>query len=98
MKARLIFHDKAIYPDGSIIEMTIWDLPEPISGSKHVLKYSLFYGVIGKRIIAYDNERGKGDHRHIGNSEEEYRFTTVEQLMMDFLNDVATERKKHERS
>ncbi len=28
MKARRIFHDKAILPDGAIVEMTIWQLPE----------------------------------------------------------------------
>lgn len=94
MKARLAFHDKAAYPDGAIIEMTIWEVTGPVTGSKHSLKYSLYYGVAGNRIIGYDNERGKGDHRHIGGREEAYSFTTVEQLMADFLSDVARERSK----
>jgi len=94
MKSRLAFHDKAVYPDGSIIEMTIWELSEAVSGSKHMLKYSLFYGISEKRVIGYDNERGKGDHKHICEHEENYVFTTVEQLIADFLSDVAKERSK----
>jgi hypothetical protein len=89
MRSRLAFHDKAVYPDGSIIEMTIWELQGAVSGSKHMLKYSLFYGIPGKRIVGYDNERGKGDHKHIGEHEENYLFTSVEQLVADFLSDVA---------
>lgn len=94
MKSRLSFHDKTVYPDGSIIEMTIWELSESVSGSEHYLKYSLFYGIPGNRIIGYDNEFGKGDHKHIGAHEENYLFTTVEQLVADFLSDVAKERSK----
>ncbi len=87
--ATRIFHDKAIYPDdGAIVEMTIWEVPDPVPGSAHRLKYSLFYGYPGRRVVSYDNERGKGDHRHRGDLEEPYTFTTVEQLVADFLADV----------
>jgi hypothetical protein len=34
------------------------------------------------------DERGKGDHRHIGNEEFDYVFTSVEQLLEDFRSDV----------
>jgi hypothetical protein len=37
------------------------------------------FGVEGGVHVRYDNERGKGDHRHIGEAEEEYRFTTIDQ-------------------
>ncbi len=94
MKSRLAFHDKAVYPDGAIIEMTIWELPAAVLGSQHRLKYSLFYGIPGTHIVGYDNERGKGDHKHTGKHEEAYLFTTVEQLIADFLSDVAKERSK----
>ncbi len=68
--------------------MTIWILPKPIKGSHHSFKYSLFYGYPGKRVVGYDNERGKGDHRHLDDREESYFFSTVEVLMADFLSDV----------
>jgi len=88
MKAVLAFHDKQVLPDGAIVEMTIWEVASPVVGSAHKLKYSLFYGVNGKRLIGYDNERGKGGHRHIEDRQERYVFKTVELLMADFLADV----------
>ncbi len=56
MNARRIFHDKAIFPDGSIVEMTIWQLPSPTPERPHGLKYSLYFGRDGKRLVGYDNE------------------------------------------
>ena len=88
MKARRIFHDKAPLPDGFIVEMTIWQLPEPSMERPHGLKYSLFFGREGRRIVGYDNEKGKGDHKHLDEKEVAYRFVSVEQLVADFLADV----------
>lgn len=88
MKAVLAFYDKQVLPDGAIIEMKIWQLPRPIRGSAHKLKYSLFYGFPGDRLVGYDNEPGKGDHRHFKGEEGVYLFSTVENLMVDFLADV----------
>jgi len=88
MKARLAFHDKQVLPDGLIAEMKIWEGLESVPGSRHRLKYSLFYGRPGRRLVGYDNERGRGDHRHIGSQEEPYSFTTPERLIEDFLADV----------
>jgi hypothetical protein len=94
MKATKAFYDRAEFPDGSIVEMRIWNLPTPLLGSEHRLKYSLFYGFPGIRIVAYDNERGKGDHKHLREKEEPYKFTSVELLIADFLADVGRERGK----
>lgn len=88
MKAKRIFHDKALLPEGFILEMVIWQLPEPSKERPHGLKYRLFYGRDGVRLVGYDNERGKGDHKHLVNVEMPYRFTTVEHLVADFLADV----------
>jgi Family of unknown function (DUF6516) len=88
MKARLLFRDRYLFDDGAIVEMRIWQVSEPVAGSTHRLKYSLFYGRPGKRVVGYDNERGKGDHKHLGDRQLDYRFTTVEQLVADFLGDV----------
>jgi hypothetical protein len=92
MKAVLAFHDKQVLPDGAIVEMTIWDVATPVAGSTHKLKYSLFYAAKDKRLVGYDNERGKGDHRHIGDHQERYVFKTVEILIADFLTDVSRQR------
>lgn len=76
------------------MEMTLWEVPDPVTGSGHRLKYSLFYGYPGKRVIGYDNERGKGDHRHLHGREQDYPFTSVERLIADFLADVQHERAR----
>jgi Family of unknown function (DUF6516) len=52
------------------------------------LKYCLFYGMSGMRLVGYDNERGKGHHRHIEDRQERYVFKTVELLIADFFADV----------
>ena len=98
--ARLILHRKRFFDDGSISEIRLWQVPAPVRGSAHGFKYSLFYGTSGERWIGYDNEPGKGDHRHCGEQEADYSFTSPEQLIADFLVDVASEqaRRKVERS
>jgi hypothetical protein len=91
-RARRRFHDKSVFDDGAILELTIWELPLPDPERPHGLKYSLYYGKDGERIVGYDNERGKGDHRHVLGREEPYTFTGPQQLIDDFLKDVARAR------
>lgn len=74
--------------------MKLWLVSNPVRGSSHSFRYSLFYGREGERIIGYDNEPGKGDHRHYANHEEPYPFTTPEQLVRDFLADVRAARRR----
>jgi len=88
MKAQRIFHDKTLLPDGSIVEMVIWQLPKASSERQHGLKYRLYFGFKGQRLVGYDNELGKGDHKHVGGIESRYKFTTIEKLVSDFLEDV----------
>ena len=92
MKAELLFHQRIDYDDGSIVEMVIWRVPAPVLPSRHRLKYSLFFGRPGVRDVGYDNERGKGDHRHFRGAESAYAFSSVEALMEDFWSDVRTVR------
>ena len=88
-KARLIYRAKLVYPDGAIREMVLWRLPAKTPDRPHGLKYRLYYGdAQGRCLVRYDNESGKGDHRHVGDREEPYRFSTVEQLIEDFQRDI----------
>ncbi|WP_448189361.1 toxin-antitoxin system TumE family protein [Azospirillum sp. sgz301742] len=89
MAAHLIVEDRVKFPDGAILTVRIWEVPHPVPPSTHRFKYSLFYGHPGNRVVGYDNERGKGDHRHLGDVETPYVFTTWESLLDDFLADVA---------
>ena len=88
MDAVPIARAKEVRDDDSIIEIVIWQLPEPLPPSTHTCKYRLYFGAAGISRVRYDNERGKGDHRHIGDEEFDYVFTSVEQLLKDFRLDV----------
>jgi len=94
MRAERLFRQRIDYEDGAIVEMVLWRVTSPVPPSTHGLKYSLFDGRPGTREVGYDNERGKGDHRHFEGVETAYAFTTVEQLMEDFWADVRTLRDK----
>jgi hypothetical protein len=87
-KAERLYYVKRRFDNGALIEIVIWRVPSPVVGSGHDLKYSLFYGRDGQRLVAYDNERGKGDHRHLGDHEEPYVFIDAKKLVEDFLADV----------
>lgn len=87
-KATKFYDVRRPFRDGTILQIRIWEVPEPIPPSEHRFKYSLFYGRPGERLVAYDNERGKGDHRHYGAREEDYSFTTIEALLAAFIADV----------
>ena len=65
------------------------NLPGPVLGSLHQFKYRLFYGTAARRAVGYDNERGKGDHRHLDGVEEPYTFVSLDKLLTDFEVDVA---------
>ena len=88
MQATPLARAKEVRDDGSIVEVVIWELPEPLPPSTHNYKYRMFYGLAGACRVRYDNERGKGDHRHIGDQEFSYAFASVEQLLADFQSDV----------
>ena len=89
--ARLLIDRKAVLANGAIIQIKVWRLSATTQERPHGLKYSLFYGRPGERIIGYDNESGKGDHRHYGHSEQPYDFTSLTQLIRDFEKDVRRE-------
>lgn len=62
--------------------------PAPVSGSPHPFKYRLALVVDEICVLRYDNEAGKGDHKHLSAHEVPYNFTTLDQLVDDFCADV----------
>ena len=96
MKATLIARTRVVYSADSFAELVLWRVPSPVSGSAHGFKYRLAYVVAAVCVVRYDNEIGKGDHCHFGAAENPYRFTTPDQLMVDFQKDIA--RWNHENS
>ena len=92
MKATLITRFKDLTPEGDVIELVVWRVPEPVPPSEHGFKYRAAYAVGGVRMVGFDNERGKGDHCHIQGRERPYRFVSVEQLVEDFIAAVEAAR------
>lgn len=90
MPATLIERRKETWPNGLTIEIVIWAVVPPVAGSVHGYKYRLYAGRNGSTLVRYDNEAGKGDHKHVGPDECEanYTFVTVSQLIRDFLADI----------
>ncbi len=68
--------------------MVVWHVPNSVDPSQHNFKYSLVMIENGVRVIGFDNERGKGDHFHLGEQEFEYSFISIEQLIEDFWSEV----------
>lgn len=87
MKAKEVFRTRDRYREG-FIEAVVWHVPEPVPPAVHHFKYRLVYIVSGKRVVGYDNERGKGDHKHVGGREYPYHFISPQQLIADFMTDV----------
>jgi len=88
MKAVKLISTRVIYSESAFAELVLWHLPEPLAGCSHEFKYRLAYVVRGECVLRYDNEAGKGDHRHFNEKQSTYRFTTPEQLVADFQRDI----------
>ena len=93
MQAELITRFKDLTAEADVIELVVWRLPRPVPPSTHGFKYRAAYVVGGVRVLGYDNERGKGDHRHLGGRELPYTFTSVDQLVEDFIVAVDAARR-----
>ena len=96
MKAVELICTRIVYSELAFADLVLWRLPKPLDGSFHEFKYRLAYIVRGECVLRYDNETGKGDHRHFCGEENSYIFTTPEQLVADFQKDI--ERWNHENS
>lgn len=88
MPATRIIDSKQVWPDGSIVQMVVWQLPSPSRERPHGFKYRLYCGREGQCLVRYDNETGKGDHKHLGENELRYRFSSLRQLIQDFRADI----------
>lgn len=95
MNAELITRFRNVSKHGAIIEMVVWRLLTPIPPSVHVYKYRLVYVIDGRRVIGFDNERGKGDHIHKDDQQIPYKFIDVDKLIDDFIQEVEAWQNAH---
>jgi len=94
MKAESLYHDRIQYADTAFADVVVWQVPNPVQGCSHCYKYRLAYVVDGHCVIRYDNERGKGDHRHHDGMETPIDFVGLSELLSDFFADI--DRWNHE--
>lgn len=92
MNAELLLNERHVITENSFVEMVVWLVPSPVKGSCHDLKYRLVLVVDGQCVLRYDNEAGKGDHKHVGKDEIPYAFTSAQALLDDFWQDADTRR------
>ena len=88
MNATLLLNERHTVSEDAFVEMLVWRVPTPLPGSRHNFKYRLAFVVGGRCVLRYDNESGKGDHRHMDDEELPYVFTTPQALLEDFWRDV----------
>jgi len=88
MKAEPLLQERRVLAEDAFVELVVWQVPAPVPGSAHAFKYRLALVVNGVCVLRYDNEAGKGDHRHVSGEEAPYAFSTPAKLLADFWNDV----------
>ncbi len=98
MPATALMRRRVVLAPDAFAEVTIWRVAQPVPPSAHVFKYRLAYVVGGECVVRYDNERGKGDHRHVGTMTTPYAFSTPDQLMADFNAEIKRWNDEHRRS
>lgn len=94
MDAKLLLRERVVLTETAFVEAVVWQLPKRLSGSSHRYKYRLALIVDRVCVLRYDNETGKGDHKHVGNREAPYRFVSLDALQQDFWADVETWSKR----
>jgi len=95
MKARSLIDRRIVIGPSIFAELVLWELPTPVRGSNHPYKYRLALISSSVCVLRYDNEAGKGDHRHRGEREDAYLFENIDRLVEDFLADVRSWLHEH---
>jgi hypothetical protein len=88
VKATLLPRERIPFREDSFAELVLWQLPQPLAGSAHRFKYRLAFVRDGVCVVRFDNESGKGDHRHVRGRESNYKFVSPDKLLEDFLREA----------
>jgi len=88
MRAEPLLQERRVLAEDSFVELVVWQVPKPVLGSAHGFQYRLALIVRGKCVLRYDNESGKGDHKHLDGVETLYTLQSPARLLADFWNDV----------
>ncbi|TAN46603.1 MAG: hypothetical protein EPN26_14915 [Rhodospirillales bacterium] len=88
MRARLLMKERFVLAEDRFAEIVVWSVPMPVHGCTHAFKYRLALVVNEVCVLRYDNESGKGDHKHLGETQAAYVFVSLDRLLEDFRRDV----------
>ncbi|MBH2617476.1 toxin-antitoxin system TumE family protein [Serratia ureilytica] len=88
MPSQLIYQDRIPLTPAAFAQLVIWRVVPPVRASGHCYKYRFAYVKDGICRLRYDNEAGKGDHKHIDGKEEPLNFTTIDALLDSFWREV----------
>ena len=95
MPSELVSFFRFNYPnEEAFVQVKIWKVKPNVKGSLHEYKYSCAYVVRNICVLRYDNEAGKGDHKHINDKEIPVQFTDIKDLIAQFDADVQKIRKQ----
>ena len=89
-RAKLPRHRKWTDDRGDLYEIVLWEVERSARYPERV-RYRLAFIRAGEErpSVLYDNHHPKGHHRHVGAREEPYSFTTVQQLVVDFMTEAS---------
>jgi hypothetical protein len=90
MKAELLLREHLSLSETVFVEIVIWRVPAALRSSGHRFKYRLALVSENVCVLRYDNETGKGDHKHVDDREAAYTFRDIDRLQADFWRDVET--------
>lgn len=88
MRVTLLLRERRVLGEGRFAEIVIWRVPSSVSASAHEFKYRLAFVVDGVCVVRFDNEAGKGDHKHVNGREQRYEFVDRERLIDDFWHEI----------
>ncbi|WP_025119044.1 MULTISPECIES: DUF6516 family protein [unclassified Serratia (in: enterobacteria)] len=89
MPSQLVFQDRITLTDTEFVQMVIWFVEPSVRASVHHYKYRFAYVKDGICRLRYDNEAGKGDHKHLGDKQQPIKFTSPKALIRSFFDEVA---------
>ena len=94
MAAELLLRERIHLSETEFAEMVIWQVDPPVRASGHAYKYRLAFMSDSRCVLRYDNEAGKGDHKHVGKRDLRYDFVDLRRLQSDFWSDVKAWRER----
>lgn len=73
-----------ITDEPEVLDIRVWSVPTTKEHASGV-NYSVNYRIGNTPIIRYDNDEGKGDHRHIFGKEESVEFRSYKEIIKEIL-------------